>query len=86
MGHTFGSETDTEVLLASLERWGLEALKKITGMFAFALLDKENETLLLAGMALVLSPFFMEPKENVFNFGSTIPSVAASMGSEQEID
>ena len=46
MGHTFRSETDTEVLLASLERW-LEALK-ITGMFAFALLDKENETLLLA--------------------------------------
>ena len=37
MGHTFRSETDTEVLLASLERWGLEALKKITGMFARSL-------------------------------------------------
>ena len=42
-GYSFRSKTDSEVVLNSLSFWGLKALQKFNGMFAFALWDrKEN--------------------------------------------
>ena len=49
-------------------------------------MDKENETLLLARDGFGIKPLFYGTEGERFHFGSTIPSVAASMGSEQEID
>ncbi len=49
-GHdNFKSQSDTETLLAGVERWGVkDTLKKLNGMFAFALLDNEKEQIILA--------------------------------------
>jgi len=41
-GHRFESHSDTEVLLASWAEWGLGALARFNGMFAFVLLDPRN--------------------------------------------
>lgn len=38
-GHTFVSHTDTEVILAAWEAWGVECLKRLRGMFAFVIWD-----------------------------------------------
>src|SRR2546428_224163 len=47
--HLWHGHSDTEVLLAGVERWGLVAtLKKSTGMFAFALWDRRSRELTLA--------------------------------------
>ena len=42
-GHNFKTSSDTEVLLTSIDHWGLDnALNKFIGMFAFAIYDKSN--------------------------------------------
>lgn len=57
LGCVFRSSSDTEVLLQSLLQWGLvDTLKKLTGMFAFALLDTKENTI-----ALARDPFGIKP-------------------------
>jgi asparagine synthase (glutamine-hydrolysing) len=59
-GETFGSATDTEVLLAWLERYGLDgALARARGMFAFALWDGARGRLSLARDRLGQKPLYM---------------------------
>jgi asparagine synthase (glutamine-hydrolysing) len=49
LGQAFRSHSDTEVMLAAISRWGIEAaLKKFNGMFAFAVFDKQERTLYLS--------------------------------------
>jgi hypothetical protein len=48
-GHKWRGNSDTETLLEALDTWGIEStLKKLAGMFAFALWDKKNLCLTLA--------------------------------------
>ena len=47
-GVWFRSQTDSEVVLNSLARWGRSALSKFNGMFALALWDRKEQNLLLA--------------------------------------
>lgn len=48
-GHRFRGHSDTEVLLATIEEWGVhETLTRSQGMFAFALWDRQDRTLTLA--------------------------------------
>ncbi len=47
-GCWFRSQSDSEVLLAALSHWGTDALLRLNGMFAFALWDRKEKTLLLA--------------------------------------
>ena len=45
---TFHTQSDTEVLLAALAHWGVAALPRLNGMFAFAFLNTKDKTLILA--------------------------------------
>ena len=47
-GHTFRTGTDTEVLLAAVDEWGIRCLDRFRGMFAFALWNNDTRRLLLA--------------------------------------
>jgi asparagine synthase (glutamine-hydrolysing) len=55
-GSSFRSQTDTEVVLEALIRWGHEALPKLNGMFALAFYDLRNRSLLLARDPLGIKP------------------------------
>src|SRR5437016_9439160 len=46
LGHTFRTRSDAEVLLLAWQRWGITLLPRLTGMFSFAVLDRENATVL----------------------------------------
>ena len=47
-GYTFRSQSDTEVVVNLYEEFGLEFVKKLRGMFAFAIFDQKNQRLILA--------------------------------------
>ncbi|MGB5050131.1 MAG: hypothetical protein WBO46_14400, partial [Caldilineaceae bacterium] len=47
-GYWFRSKTDSEVVLNALAEWGTAALERFNGMFALALWDRKERTLLLA--------------------------------------
>jgi len=65
--------SDTEILLAAIERWGvLEAVRRCTGMFAFALWDRENNTLQLARDRMGEKPMYYGMVGGAFAFGSEL--------------
>jgi len=47
LGHKFRSTSDTEVVLKAYIQWGLDAIHKFRGMFAFAIWDDDKEELIL---------------------------------------
>jgi len=58
-GARFRTSGDTEVILAAWQRWGVDCLSRLHGMFAFALYDIDRRQLLLARDRLGVKPLFM---------------------------
>ena len=74
-GFKFEGYSDTEVLLLSYIRWGIGAIKKFNGIFAFAIYDKENNQVVLARDAMGVKPLFYSIKNNTLIFGSEIKAL-----------
>lgn len=75
-GWDFRSAGDTEVLLAGLATVGVSFIERLNGIFAFALWDRREATLLLARDQLGVKPlYFAEPREGVLVFASEIKSL-----------
>jgi asparagine synthase (glutamine-hydrolysing) len=72
-GIEFHTTCDTEVLLEALLHWGAEkTLPKLEGMFAFALFDRETQSLLLARDRYGIKPLFLVDAKDQFVFSSEI--------------
>lgn len=79
--------SDTETLLAAIEVWGLQAtLEKAVGMFALALWDKDQDTLMLARDRFGEKPLYFAQQEDLFIFGSELKSLRAHPEFKAEID
>jgi asparagine synthase (glutamine-hydrolysing) len=86
-GHHFRGHSDTEVLLAAVDEWGLdEAITKLAGMFAFALWDIQTRTLHLVRDRLGKKPLYFGWSGSLFVFASEIKSIAADSGFDRSID
>lgn len=72
LGHRFRSRSDTEVLLQAYAQWGIDALNKFVGMFAFALLDKRERTVLLARDPFGIKPLYLATWRGGLAFASEI--------------
>jgi len=57
-GHVFTTQTDTEVLLHAYEAWGEDCLKRMTGMWAFAILDQNRNELFCSRDRFGIKPFY----------------------------
>ncbi len=76
-GFTFSGSSDTEVLLAAIEHWGIsEAISLCVGMFAFALWDKKERTLTIARDRLGEKPLYYGWFDDIFLFGSELKTVS----------
>ncbi|MEZ5849031.1 MAG: asparagine synthase (glutamine-hydrolyzing) [Hyphomicrobiaceae bacterium] len=85
-GHAFVSRTDSEVLLHAFAEWGLGALRRLNGMFAFAIWDKEKETLTLARDRFGVKPLYYAEIGDTFLFGSEIKALFAHGALKAELD
>lgn len=74
-GVAFRSGTDSEVALHALARWGEAALPRFTGMFALALHDAADDTLLLARDCFGIKPLYWTQGEYGFCFASELPAL-----------
>jgi len=78
LGHKFRGHSDTEVMLAAIAAWGLEAaLKRFTGMFAFALWDRQERALHLARDRMGEKPLYYGWVNHLFVFGSELKALRA---------
>jgi asparagine synthase (glutamine-hydrolysing) len=70
LGSTFHTESDTEVLLAMLDRFGRAALPRLRGMFAFAYLNLDSRSLLLARDPFGIKPLYLLRHQSQLAFAS----------------
>jgi asparagine synthase (glutamine-hydrolysing) len=76
-GYWFRSKTDTEVVLYALAHWGVDALLRFNGMFALALWDRSERTLLLARDRYGIKPLYYAQQGHTFAFGSEQKAILA---------
>lgn len=76
-GFQFQTDSDTEVLMACYERWGSECLKRLNGMWAFAIWDENEKQLFIARDRLGIKPFYYLKTNECFYFASEIKAILA---------
>ncbi|MBM3467960.1 MAG: asparagine synthase (glutamine-hydrolyzing) [Alphaproteobacteria bacterium] len=75
-GVSFRGHSDTEVVLAACEVWGIEkACKKFNGMFAFSLWDEKERKLYLVRDRIGVKPFYWSVQNNIVFFGSQLKAL-----------
>lgn len=80
LGHHFDTDSDTEVLLAAWAEWEQQALPRLRGMFAFAVVDCVKETLFLARDPFGIKPLYYRNLEGAIYFASEIPALLRAVG------
>ncbi|MGJ0302832.1 asparagine synthase (glutamine-hydrolyzing) [Aliarcobacter cryaerophilus] len=71
-GYIFKSHTDTEVIMASYDFWGVECLKRFNGMWAFVIYDRLKNKYFMSRDRFGKKPFYYYKNKDIFVFGSEI--------------
>ncbi|PYM12145.1 MAG: asparagine synthase (glutamine-hydrolyzing) [Verrucomicrobia bacterium] len=85
-GHRFRSRTDTEVLIHGYEEWGIDFVKKLNGIFAFALWDSRRRLLHLVRDRYGVKPLYYRQEGKRLFFASEIKSLLCDRNLDREID
>jgi len=87
LGHGFHTRSDTEVIVHAWEEWGEACVERFRGMFAFALWDRNRQTLFLARDRLGVKPlYYALLPGGLFLFGSELKSLLAHPDLGHELD
>ena len=76
--YAYGSDSDTDVILAAYAAWGPACLTHFNGMFAFAIWDAVEETLFVARDRLGIKPLYYHFAEGRLTFASEVRALLAS--------
>ena len=87
LGHAFATKSDTEVIVHAWEAWGEACVQRLRGMFAFALWDRNRETLFLARDRLGVKPLhYALLDDGTLLFGSEMKALLAHPALSRTID
>ncbi|MCW3807480.1 asparagine synthase (glutamine-hydrolyzing) [Plebeiibacterium marinum] len=78
LNYPFTSHSDTEVILAAWQQWGIKCLDKLNGMFAFAIWDEQQKKITLVRDRLGIKPLYYYYNNKTLVFSSEIRSILAS--------
>jgi len=85
-GWGFRGHSDTEVILAAFEQWGIErAVRRFIGMFAIAVWDVRKRELSLIRDRLGIKPLFVYQHDGLVSFGSELKALLAGPEFDREI-
>jgi asparagine synthase (glutamine-hydrolysing) len=85
-GHVFKTRTDTEVIVHLYEEFGPECLKKLRGMFSFAIWDNNAKTLFLARDRVGIKPLYYHLTDTSIVFASEIKAILADPSVHGQLD
>src|SRR5215216_1346559 len=86
LGHSFRSNSDTEVILAGWRQWGEGLLPRIVGMFVLAIWDAASQTLFAARDRFGEKPLLYTAGEKRLAFGSDLQSCETMLGETRPVD
>lgn len=86
LGYHFKGYSDTETLLLAYMEWGGDCLRRLNGIFAFAVWDTQEQTLFMARDRLGVKPLFYAMRGHSFLFGSELKAILAHPEVKAEID
>jgi asparagine synthase (glutamine-hydrolysing) len=86
-GCSFRGHSDTEVILAAFEQWGIErAVRRFIGMFAIAVWDVNRRELSLIRDRLGIKPLFVYHRDGLVSFGSELKALLAGPEFDRTLD
>src|ERR1019366_1123350 len=85
-GHVFRSATDAEVLIHAYEEWGISFVKKLNGIFAFALWDEPHRRLHLVRDRFGVKPLYYTKMGSRIIFASEVKSIFCYPGVDRGIN
>jgi asparagine synthase (glutamine-hydrolysing) len=86
-GHVFRTKSDTEVIVHGWEQWGADCVQRFRGMFAFALWDRNRQTLFMARDRLGVKPLHWAQLPNgAVLFGSELKTITVHPDFPREMD
>jgi asparagine synthase (glutamine-hydrolysing) len=77
-GHTFTTDSDTEVVLHGYLEWGDAVAERLNGMYAFAVWDGRQEKLVMIRDRMGIKPFYYSPTPDGVLFGSEPKAILAN--------
>ncbi|HEY0001079.1 MAG TPA: N-acetylglutaminylglutamine amidotransferase [Actinoplanes sp.] len=85
-GYKFFSTSDTEVIIKAYHRWGADCVQHFLGMFAFAIVEHDSGTVMLARDRLGIKPLYLAEKPGRVRFASTLPALLDAGDLDTSID
>lgn len=86
LGHTFRTNSDTEVALCAYQQWGTGCFKRFNGMFAIAIYENSSQSLVLARDRAGEKPLYYLTTPHAFAFSSELKGLLVTNSSSRVLD